>query len=294
MKNIYYDVHEFEQALGISGVSPKLSLVRLEKYVQKYPKDYDAKTMYISLLIQLRQMDKAEETLVKLENDIETDVKYQKYKEKKIKTYCNLMFCKVKLLYYQNKYQECYDLMIDNLPVLLEHGMHFEPTALVCQKKLGTLNRKINPETDGYLFSQIIDYSDDRFLEHIKKHSITDDLSDSEKTTSIFKEDFPVEKVFKEIKKNVPSNLKIYNGLIEDLYIYRYDFCGKCNNKNTDYFKVIAIHDTSDFITMCPCVESKYWDYLDLNYLREEKPKQKKISQIDKFNQRYNKTIDKL
>ena len=73
------------------------------------------------------------------------------------------------------------------------------------------------------------------------------------------------------------------------MYIYKYDFCGKDKNKNTDFIKVIACHDTDNFITMCPCIEGEYLDYVDLNYLKEDKTKQKCLRGIDRFNKRYGK-----
>lgn len=292
MRTIFYNAHEFEKALGVVDNDPNIALTRFEKYLEKFPRDYDGRTFYISLLIKLKNLGKAEVELLKLEKEMAQDFKFQQHIEKNDKTFSSLIFCKVKLLFYQNKYQQCYDLMNSNLTSILKYNIHFEPTALLCKKRIGLLDSTSISDSDGYLYRQILDYSEERFLDHIKKHLTTNEQIEEEKP-SVFKEDFPFDKVFNEIKKNTPSNLRIYNGLIEDLYIYKYDFCGTNDNKQTDYFKVIALHDTSDFITMCPSTEGKNWDCLDLNYLREEKPPEKKISQVTKFNQRYKKTLDK-
>lgn len=292
MQNIYYNEHEFRKILKLSDNNPSLSIEKFEEYIKRFPNDYDCRTFYISLLVKLRELSKAEIELAKLEEQIQNDYKYKRHTDKKKKTYSILMLCKVKLLFYQNKYHECYDYIQMHLPTILENDINLAPTKLFCKKELGLLNEEHDNEKNSYLFKQIIDYSEERFLEHIKEHLVSDTQS-SEKSSSIFKESFPLEEALIEIKNNTPSNLRIYSGMLEDIYIYKYDFCGKYGNKNTDYFKVVAIHDTQNFITMYPCIEGKNWDQLDLNYLRKDDSKQKIISQIDKFNQRYKKTIDK-
>ena len=65
--------------------------------------------------------------------------------------------------------------------------------------------------------------------------------------------------------------------------------CGRVDNKLANYFKVVCLHDTKDFITMCPVLEGENLPYIDINYLKEEKEtsKVKRISQTEKFYQRY-------
>ena len=103
----------------------------------------------------------------------------------------------------------------------------------------------------------------------------------------MFVSKFPINKVLEEIKKYIPSDKRIYNGFYQDTYIFKYDYCGKDDNKAADYFKVICFHNTSDFITMCPSTNCQYLPCIDLNYMAKEKPKQKQLSQIEKFNKRY-------
>ena len=60
--------------------------------------------------------------------------------------------------------------------------------------------------------------------------------------------------------------------------------------KYKTFFKVSCFHDTHDIIIMYPTFNCENQPYIDLNYLNEsEKPIQKRISQIDRFNKRYDK-----
>ena len=113
----------------------------------------------------------------------------------------------------------------------------------------------------------------------------------TERQENIFAADFPLQRVVDEIDKYIPSEEHSFcPGVIADCYYFRYDSCGKENNKTTNYIKVACFHDTGDIITVCPVLEGEFLNYRDLNYLKEqstEKPKQ--MSRIEKFYQRYNK-----
>lgn len=63
------------------------------------------------------------------------------------------------------------------------------------------------------------------------------------------------------------------------------------DNKNTNYFIVVTFHNTPYLISMYPCSNtSNNLEYVDLNYLKETNNKNiKRLSQIDKFNKRFNK-----
>ena len=56
----------------------------------------------------------------------------------------------------------------------------------------------------------------------------------------LFSSDFPIDKVVEEVKKYIPSNKRLCEGVFEDHYIFKYDMCGRVNQKPEDYFKVIC------------------------------------------------------
>jgi len=66
------------------------------------------------------------------------------------------------------------------------------------------------------------------------------------------------------------------------------DGVGSAGGTDTDLFEVITIHGTDHIINMYPTLEGTYTNSIDLNYM-VNKNYSRKLSQIDKFNQRYKK-----
>ena len=86
--------------------------------------------------------------------------------------------------------------------------------------------------------------------------------------------------------------MRICLGLYDDMYVFKYDSCGKDNYKIVNYFKVICFEGTSQIITMYPASDCEKLPYIDLNYMKtkEDTPKIKVLTQREKFNTRYNLT----
>ena len=66
------------------------------------------------------------------------------------------------------------------------------------------------------------------------------------------------------------------------------DGVGSAGGIDTDLFEVITIHGTDYIINMYPTLEGTYTNSIDLNFI-VNKDYSRKLSQIDKFNQRYKK-----
>lgn len=153
------------------------------------------------------------------------------------------------------------------------------------------LIKETRDEINRYLYKQINEYDINDFYDHIKKHLYDCSTEFSEESWDKFFEDFPLKEIINESKKYIPSNKCLYKGFYTSVYVFKFDNCGKVNNKTVDYFKIICLENNSNFITMYPADECKYLPYIDLNYLKQENelPKIKRLSQIEKFNQKYNK-----
>ena len=96
------------------------------------------------------------------------------------------------------------------------------------------------------------------------------------------------EEIIAEMKLYIPSEQRLCYGYFEDTYTFGYDECGISNGKVVDTFRVISIADDEFHpITMYPVDIPDTIPYIDLNYTKEEKPKTKVLSQIDKFNRRW-------
>ena len=290
MEQKYFNTWEFNRILSLIDTNPEQAKIKFEDYLQKYPKDYSAYPYYASVLITMREFDNAEKILKHLITIINDDKKINRLltpqKIEHIKH--NFIYTKIKLLAYQEKYQELLELYY-RYPNQIQE-MNLNHVIFYAKKKVG----KINHETKNmhtYLFKQIVKYDEADFIEHIKKHQEKhiDDIDLP--TSSYFFDSFPIDKVLEEIKLYIPSEKIICPGFFDNLYIFKYDRCGKKQNKTTDFFKVYCFHNTTNIITIHPTDEHYNIPYVDLNYLAEsnEKPKTKRLSQIEKFNQKYNK-----
>lgn len=286
MKLKFFDKWEFKDALDGIEYDPIGSKMRLENYLLNHQKDYSAYPYYASALIALGELDKAEYVLKKLLEMLGNDSGYDNsrinYLEK------NILYAQIKLMSYQKKYDELYQLFRKEHSRIKEMGL--DSVIFYCRKKIGDLIDGYR-EPNSYLYRQIVEYRESDFLDHIKKHLTEYNQGDEKLSRAIFAHDFPILEIVEEIKKYIPSDKRINGGFYDNVYIFKYDYCGKVEGKTANYFKVVCFDGTSDFITMYPCVDGKNFPYIDLNYLQYDNVsssnKKKALSQIEKFNNRY-------
>lgn len=287
MEHEYYDKYEFINALDTSESNPLEAKKLFEEYLEKYPEDYSAYTFYCSILVTLGQFKEAEKILDYIEK---TAVKLKIFRQpEKVKLFKqSIIYAKVKLLQYEKRFEELYELL-SSFPKQAIDEMYIS-TLFYCKKQLGLLdsNRR---EPNSYLFRQIVRYEEKDFLEHIKKHLADYNMLENKPNSNIFVPDFPIMEVIEEIKKYIPSDKRVRSGFFENIYAFKYDNCGREKNRLVDYFKVVCFDDTQEFITMCPVAAPKCENlpYIDLNYLvnNKENVKVKQLSQIEKFNKKF-------
>lgn len=286
MGNKYFDSWELQQILDITKTNPLEAKAKYEEYLEKYPTDYISYRYYIEILIILNDLDQAEKVLNYIQNKANNDKTFSNL-EKKEMFNDHLSFVRLKLLTYQEKYEELYHSCLE-FPNRIETNLN--SITFYCKKKLGMLDPSIR-DKNAYLFRQIIQYEESDFLRHIKKHQADSNKDLDKPNKNIFTPDFPFDEVINEIKKYIPSDKKLCTGFYENVYTFKYNNCGRVDNKMVNYFKVICFNNTQEFITMIPTTEGKYLPYTDLNYLITDTPTQsskvKRVRQIDKFNQKY-------
>ena len=285
----YYNRHNFSKAMEMEKKDIHLSIELFRQYLEEFSNDYMAKTYYVSALVTSGSLVEAEEALNELEMQICLDKDFTKHKDKAEKNTASLVYSKVRLLIHSNRYEECYKLIHDNIDLLERNNYEVDASFLFCKKMMNNDFHFLSKDNKSYLYRQIDDYSEERFIKHIQKHMPT--YSGIEKTTSVFCESFDFDKTFKVIRETIPSKKVLYPGVLEDVYYYKYDSCGKVNNKYTDYFKLVVLHDSKHFITIAPTGNIENLPCIDLNYLQEETPKTNTNSQIDKFNKKYAKYL---
>lgn len=281
----YYDDWEYKRAMSTASNDPYSGVIQLKEYLEKYPLDYTTYPYYISALITIGQFDTAKENIEYVQAIIDSDVYKNDEKRDRILKY-SILYSKFKLLCCEKKYQEAYNLYLANSEILDT----FEVSRIVyfIKKELNLL--EVNPEERAclpYFYRQTLAYEESDFLHHAKKHC-SDTLYCNDDDESEFVSGFPIEEVVSEIKKYIPSDKKLYHGFVDNTYLFKYDNCGISNRKMVNFIKVITFNDTNNIITMYPYLKGERFPYVDLNYMEiKDKPRVKKLSQIDKFNKKF-------
>ena len=292
MQSKYFNEHEFQYAIKLLEHDPYGAKERFEAYLEKYPGDYYARAYYVMLLTRICLFDEAEIEFETLLNQARYNKFYDCNSTKKLGGFkYNILLCELKLLGAREEYQKILDLLRHNKGILNEKNYRFMD--YYCRSKLGLISKKSAfQNADAYRFNQAVNYSEEVFRNHIKRHEADYNLEADSPNETVFSPDFPTEKVINEIKKYIPSDKKLFPGYFEDVYFFKFDNCGRINNKPTNYFSVVCYHNTTNFITMCPTNE--YYSSMpvvDLNYLKENEKDNKTTipSQIEKFNRRFNR-----
>ena len=270
----YFDEAWFKKILDYKEQGQLNKVIQNSRlYIKKYPEDISAIGGFTSLLLDLGLIEEAREII---EKTVITESNKKRSENEWI-------FVKIKLLGCQGKFEECYKLLQEHREKLINTREDFMSVEVYLQKKLG-LPIKAGVEKCSYTVSQIIDYSDERAIEHIKTHQYG-----STEDKSLFSEDFNIEENFYRIKEIISKdeNNKMYSGIFKNFYIFKYINCGTRNSDSgkVDYINVITLQDTNEIITMFPRKYPGLFPVVDITPL--EKTKVKKLSQIEKFNKKY-------
>lgn len=168
---------------------------------------------------------------------------------------------------------ECFT-KLKELDVCKRHDIECITALTYLQKKL-----KLNYTEDinKYSTKQIINYSKEEAIEHIKKHK---EEQKDKIIHSVFSPDIDVEELFDYASNHIGDDNFKYNNLM-DVYLLEYPNVGIDKGHNINYLTVVTLPNSKDIITMYP-----YKSVTEKNNLN--KSKVKKMSRIDKFNQKYN------
>ena len=294
-KQKYYNSYEFHNIRDLGTEEGLIAKELYEDYLQKYPRDYLSYQYYASFLIRFGKFKDAKKILEYSYNLASKDSTFINTKKKYKLFNRNYIIYKLRLLFYEEKYQEFLNLYNEKYEIIKDKFYPNDAIIVYCNKKLGNINLK-REEGRTYLYRQILEYQEEDFLEHIKKHLADEAINIEEASSAIFVPEFPIEKVLDEIKKCIPSEKCIYPGGLENTYLFKYNECGRVNYHLTDYFRVYCFHNTKNLITISPTIlTERNFQYTDLNYLKEEKKEiiKKRLTQIEKFNNKYKKLVQK-
>ena len=285
----FYDRYEYDRIHKLQEHDIYAAKEAYENYLIRYNKDLSAYLRYANVLISVGEFEKADKCIKTVEYYFDKSSFYKFNDERRKSMESSLLFVKARLYANQKKIWDSLLILINNPNVFPEN----KNAAIFYLRKLANnFQKEYNREEYSYLYRQIIEYKEEDLIDHIKKHEADFNMNDKEISRAFFNHDFPIHEVMKEVRKNFKKENIIYSGFIDNTYTFKYDQCGRNRDKITDFFEVVTFSDTSNIITMYPVQISRNKNYYDLNYLRETKEdhlKEKKLSQIDKFNKRYNR-----
>lgn len=277
----YYNNDEFQKILKLMNESKyQQAIVAHRNYIEKYPYDMQAITSLCNLLMQFGDIEEAEEVL---SNFIIT----KNTKDMNITQY---IYIKIKILACQEKWEECYQLLKENLVRLQNYRGDFNFIILYLEKKLN-VSFEIDIPNYTYTMEQVLQYDEKKVLEHISKHI-------DQEESCVFFDNFPLENYYFYFRNILPleNYPRLYSGIFHNQYIFKYENCGHVDGKNVNYILVITLQNSNDIITIYPFDNKENFPYIDITPKVEEidirKTKIKRLSQIEKFNQRYGKSID--
>jgi len=248
-------------------------LKEAKEYLYLFPNDTDVRLMRAKVYRKAKEYDKAIE-----------DFKYILNIKINENALANLYY----LYYHLYMYKEALDI----LPLLYEtkciktHSLAI--MELVMKKQLGLdIDFKRGARCD-YLKEQIVDYDEEKALQHIHTHL---NYIDDEK--SCFNENIDLNYLFNSIKNNIDNENKAnYNETLE-IYYFGISNIGYLNNTICNFIKVIVIPNTNKIVNMYPVniVACESIININIDYeklIKKDNSKIKTISRIDKFNKKYN------
>lgn len=148
---------------------------------------------------------------------------------------------------------------------------------------------------EKYSIKQLISYSKDDAIDHIKTHC----HGICEKNIhSIFSENINIDKLYDLVTKNIKNGKRVYCCGILERYVFKYTNIGTTNGEKMDFLNVLVAPGTCNIISMFPCTGTDCFDKSYISYfgavsdeeLDYDSSKQKVIvrtTQIDKFNEKY-------
>lgn len=137
-------------------------------------------------------------------------------------------------------------------------------------------------ENLGYSEKQIIHYDAESAIEHIMDHHFDNPR------LSKFNDNIDIKQLFVDIKNMLNKNNVVYDSIFDN-YIIKYPNVGyDLKGGNIHEMRVLVLPNTMDIITMYPYAGTESTFFIDDEEVNE-KPKTKRLTQIEKFYNKYGK-----
>lgn len=242
------------------------------KYLEKYPNDVIVRFMRARSYRKLNRFDEAIE-----------DLKYNLTLEDNDHSLLELYF----IYYYLNRYEEALEL----LPLLYErrpiNAYSVSISELIMKKQLGIDIKVRKGDKCDYIRSQIFNYSTDLALSHLEKH-----INTTEESISRFNDELNLNILFNLVRQNIKNSKKVNTEEILEIHYFGIANVGYFNNQPCNFIKVVVVPNTNNIISMYPTndVDYNYVSNIEFDYnelFNKQEGKLKRLSKIDKFNNRY-------
>ena len=283
MRKNFWNIVEKGKIDAIRYSNPAAAVEKYEAYLEKYPRDYEAKLMYASTLVTIKEFDFAYEILEATKREINSNDKIAQNKELLDHLNKSALVTEIRYLSYTNQFNKLYIL----LRKLSKEDMEkFDYTKFYCYSNLGYITEDNSSKLLSYSKKQMNSYDEEMFKEFIKRHLYEYNPDEEAKSDKIFEKGFPIDRVIEEVKKHLDYDKCICNSFYTDQYVFKYDVCGKDEGMFQNYFIVICLHNTNNILTMFPARDCEKLPYVDLNYLNNSYVSERP-SQIDKFYRKF-------
>ena len=271
----YYDNYLLANIMKWFKYEPFSTMDNLEQYIEKYPLDVVAYTYYSQILIDMNDFESAQKLLDYIDETFPTE------KDERV------LFNRFRILCLSEDYEKAKQFYEEHKHGLLAIDSRTDFFETIYKIRHGSDLKRSG--FNRYLQNQLIDYQEDSFIDHIKKHLADYNMDLEEPNPAVFNSDFPLDKVLNELKTLIPNETRTNFSFYNNFYVFKYDNVGKVDRKTVNYFRVVVINGTNKIVTMYPLEHGENLPYVDLNYLNTmyQKPKERTLSRVDRFYQKY-------
>lgn len=250
------------------------NLELIDSFLKMSPNDQEVIWIKIIILVENKKYDLA---IFELKNYLNKFIDDQKAIKKLFLIY-----------YYTRRYQEAYDMILDVYKAECFSPIGTRIMEIFIEHKLG-LSINLDVE-EFYKLKQLKNYNEEEAIKHISEHKYIEDFD--ENAEIMFNKRIDLEKLFKITRENLKNAERSSKLDSCDIYYFALHNVGLDSDNIYNYFKVVAIPETNNIITMYPCNEETSKEINTLNMMGINIYKEEMIkssSQIDKFNRKYNR-----
>ena len=194
------------------------------------------------------------------------------------------------LYYFLNMYAEAIKL----LPTVYETKCINSTSVSIAELVMKThlkIDMKVKKgDKCDYIRTQILNYSANLALQHIKSHGFYNEKNSNDKEKSYFNENVNIEYLYQLVRKSIKDSEKANIPEILEVHYFGISNIGVYKNNNCNFIKVVVVPNTNNVVAMYPTYIVDYNNVSNIDCDYDElfkREKTKKLSQIDRFKIRY-------